>query len=226
MKKCIVSFGKNYNFEKGIDRLEKNIRDISDVPFFGYKEYPKDSPTHEESPFSFKFYCINECIQKGYSHILWLDSSVIIKNPIDDVFKLIDNLGYFFVANSHNVGQYCHDRALKTLNITREESFRLWSLQGTNFGLNMNIEICQKFLNKMLEYSKDGITFVGPHNNDNKFASQDQRVLGHRHEQTAMSVEAIRLNMINWKASEKEWFIHDREYVKNVISTVSDIDMS
>jgi hypothetical protein len=168
MKNCIVSLGINYNFEKGIDRLEKNIKDIYDIPFFGYKTYPKGSPTHQECPFAFKFYCIRECFEKGFTNILWLDSSVIIKKKLDDVFYNIEKNGYFFVKNNHSIGEYCHDKALHTLNISRELLFNKWSLQGTNFGLNMSNNSSIVFLEKMFEYSKDGITFLGPHNNNNK----------------------------------------------------------
>ena len=79
----------------------------------------------------------------------------------------------------------------------------------------------------MLELAVDNITFPGPHNNDNLLASKDRRVKGHRHDQTAMSVIAIRLGMVNWiYGGEGPWFIHDRDFVKSVNSTVEEIDMS
>lgn len=224
--KCIVSLGVGHDFERGIDRLQNLIEHNVKIPFFGYKQYPALSPTHEISPFAFKFYCIQECLQKGFTNILWLDSSVIIKNNLQSVFNTMKNIGYFFVANSHSAGQYCHDRALETLQISREESFQYHSLQGTNFGLNFNFDICKNFLHKMLELSNDGVTFPGPHNNTNNLASKDTRVSGHRHEQTAMSIIAIKMGMTTWARNETSWFEHDRKYVKSVISTMPDIDMS
>lgn len=226
MNTCITSFGKGHNFIKGIERLKINIEKDVKLPFFGYTEYPTDCPTHEKSPFAFKFYCINECLKMGYKQILWLDSSVIVKNSLEDVFNFINQYGYFFVMNGHNIGAYCHDKALKTLGITREQSFQIPSLQGTNFGLNFENDSAIIFLKKMFEYANDNITFVGPHNNNNNYASTDNRVLGHRHEQTAMSVVSIKLGMNKWAVNETKWFYHDRNYVKSVISTVEDINMS
>lgn len=222
---CIVSFGKNYNFERGLDRLKQNIENTAKLPFFGFKEYPSGCPTHEESPFAFKFYCINECVKNGFKNIIWLDSSVIIKNNLSNLINHLNSEGYFFIKNWHSVGDYCHDKALKTLGITRDESFNIPSIQGTNFGLNFNYDNSNTFLHKLLEYSKDGITFPGPYDNKEKNASLHPRVLGHRHEQTAMSVTALKLGMNKWFADEHFWFIHDREYVKNVPSTVIDVNM-
>ena len=222
---CIVSFGKNHNFQKGLKRLEQRCLEL-DIPFIGFTDYPVGCPTHEESPFAFKFFCIKDVLAKGYKKILWLDTSVIIKQPINDIFEHLNNLGYFFLLN-HDIGSFCHDKALITLGITRDESFKLPCLQGTNFGLNFNFKNSNIFLEKVIELSLDGITFPGPHNNNAFKASKDPRVKGHRHDQIAMSIVALRLNMMNWfTCGETPWFIHDRLFVKSVESTVQEINMS
>jgi len=164
--KCVVTFGKGHNFLKGVERLKTRCKEIN-IPFEEFTEYPEGCPTHEESPFAFKFFCIRECVKKGYKKILWLDSSVIIKTDIKDIFEEIEKYGYFFIRNWHSVGEYCHDKALKTLNITRELSLTLPCMQGTNFGLNFNNELAVNFFNKVLELSTDGITFPGPYGNAN-----------------------------------------------------------
>ena len=96
---CIVSFGKNHNFQKGLDRLKQNIENTVKLPFFGFKEYPTGSPTHEVSPFAFKFYCIKECLKNDFKKIIWLDSSVIIKNDLSDILNFLNKEGYFFIKN-------------------------------------------------------------------------------------------------------------------------------
>ena len=125
--KCIVTFGKGHNFLKGVERLRSRCQELN-IPFEGFTEYPVGCPTHEESPFAFKFFCIKECVKKGYKKILWLDSSVIIKTDLNDVFEDIEKRGYFFIRNWHSVGEYCHDKALKTLNITRDQSLTILNI--------------------------------------------------------------------------------------------------
>jgi len=222
---CVVSFGVGYNFIKGVDRLRLQCEALG-VPFLGFNEYPKGCPTHQESPFAFKYYCIRDALENGYKRILWLDSSVIIKKNLDDAFNRINTDGYFFLYN-HDLGSYCHDKALKTLNITREESFTMPCMQGTNFGLNFNYKVIYDFFGDMMQLANDGITFPGPHNNNMLLASKDTRVKGHRHDQTAMSVIAIRYGMNKWiYGGETPWFIHDRLYVKDDNITVDSVDMS
>ena len=222
---CIVSFGKGHNFERGLERL-KNRCDELDIPFVGFNNYPDGCPTHQESPFAFKFFCIREVLKQGYKKILWLDTSVIIKGDISDIYDSITKKGYFFI-HIHDLGTYCHDKALKTLGITREESFKMNCLQGTNFGLNFEFDCVRKFFHDMMLLAVDGITFPGPHNNNEHKASKDHRVRGHRHDQTAMSVVSIRNGMNHWTmGGEGPWFIHDREFVKSVASTVEEIDCS
>jgi len=222
---CVVTFGKGHNFIKGVYRLKESCDNLG-IAFIGFTEYPEGCPTHEESPFAFKFFCIRECLKKNYKRILWLDSSVVIKKDIRDVFEFIGKEGYFFIKNWHSIGHYCHDKALKTLNLNREESFNIPCLQGTNFGLNFDNETAVKFFNQLLAYSTDGITFPGPYGNKNGEASKDIRVSGHRHDQIPMSITALRLGMNKWFSDEHQWFIHDRDFVKSVASTVTDKIMS
>jgi len=224
--RCVVSFAKGYNFLRGLKRLEEKCK-LLNIDFFGFTEYPTGCPDHQASPFAFKFFCIDEIRKKGYKKILWLDTSVIIKNNLDDIFNFIERDGYFFIQNWHTVGDYCHDKALKTLGITREQSFKVACMQGTNFGLNFNHDSSLKFLNEIIRLSLDGITFPGPYTNTNNIASKDNRVLGHRHDQIAMSIISLRLGMNKWfSCGESPWFIHDRDFVKDVNSTVVDINMS
>lgn len=222
---CIVTFAKGHSFIKGLTRLEQQCQELN-IPFLGFTEYPEGCPSHQESPFAFKFFCIDKALQQGYSKILWLDSSVFIKRPIDDIFDYIDKKGYFFLYN-HDLGSFCHDKALSTLGITREESFRMPCMQGTNFGLNFNNQDVKLFFYKIMELAVDKITFPGPHNNNDFRASKDPRVKGHRHDQTAMSVIALRYGLNEWiTTGETPWFIHEREFVKSVESTVEEVNMS
>ena len=163
----------------------------------------------------------------AFDNILWLDSCIVIKNNLQDVFQLMSSNGYFCIKNWHSIGEYCHDKALHTLGITREQSLKLPCIQGTNFGLNFRYAKSRILLDEMIRLSLDGITFPGPYTNENHMASMDNRVAGHRHDQIAMSVVLLKMGMEKWFAcGEHPWFIHDRAFVKgNINSTVTDIRM-
>ena len=226
--RCVVSFGRGYNFERGLVRLEEGVRKFSNVPFFGYREYPAGCPPHEESPYAFKYFCIKECYDKGFRNIIWCDASVVIQQSLEDLFSIIEIRGYYFVKYGDSMGEWCHDRALTTLGITRDKSMELPMIVATNFGLNLNKSYPKRLLNKMMELAVDGITFPGSYTNAEEMCSKHPRVLGHRHDQTALSVISTRCGMMECDTNEsKPWFIHDREYVKDGVEcTCKDVDMS
>lgn len=225
---CITSFAKGYNFNRGLTRLEKMVQTTVKVPFLGFTEYPVNCPTHEEVPYAFKYFCIDECKKMGYDGVLWLDACIIIKNNLTTIFQIMDKYGYFFIKNWHSMGQYTHDKCLQVFNITREDSFFIPCVQGTNFGLNFNFENSCVYHQRMLEYAKEGTTFKGSFDNTKQQCSKDPRVSGHRGDQSAMSIVAQQLAMVNWCATEEHaWFIHDRKFVKDVPTTLhNDVYMS
>jgi len=96
--KCVVSFAKGHNFLKGLTRLNEKCNQL-EIPFFGFTEYPEGCPEHKDSPFAFKFFCINEIKNRGFKNIIWLDSSVVIKYNLDDIYSHMERDGYFFIKN-------------------------------------------------------------------------------------------------------------------------------
>ena len=92
------------------------------------------------------------------------------------------------MVDGWNVGQWCADHALAPLGITREESFAIPLLWSNAFGFNFDrpeaVDVFDEFERLALRTN----AFRGPWRNDDKSASADLRVLGHRHDQTALSV--------------------------------------
>jgi hypothetical protein len=167
------------------------------------EELPPGSPAHKDRPFAFKFYAIQEALNRGCSTILWADSSIVPIKPLASLWDLIEKQGYWLSANlphgksgvaPWSTGTWTSDAALKPLGITRKESFQIPHVIGTAFGLDIRHPIAQQFLKAYGELA-EGTAFCGPTINDKGQASSDQRVMGHRHDQTAASVIAYRLGM-------------------------------
>jgi len=226
--KCVISLGINnpqspsghpriisQNFIKGIQRIKEGlIRTNFSGQFLHWcDDYPIGSPKHWEVPFAFKPYCFQEALNQNFQLILWLDSSIKIKQPIEPLFELIKKDGYLIFQEDHSVGEYCSDAALKTLSILREESFKIQSCWSCVLGLNLQTIIAREFLKIWKEKASDGVTFPGA-----KWGkvSEDKRVKGHRYDQTAASVIALQLNMNHWKNKTffENFFENDRSYVR------------
>lgn len=210
------------SFQKGIKALRARLKEISfsgDFIFWD-KEYPEGSPTHAESPFAFKPFCFLAAAKLGYSQILWLDSSVYPKQPLEPLFKTIKERGYLFFRESHSVGEFCKDDALAPLGISREESFKLPSCKGSVIGLDLDSPKAADFLQEWARLARDGTTFPGPKWSGVRgfptTASADPRVKGHRHDQTAASVLALRRGMDQWlpKSEFDAYFENRRDSVR------------
>jgi hypothetical protein len=233
MKYCVVSLGVDsgsnpympsltrQNYSAGLNRIRE---DLSSVEFKGgyipWKQYPPGSLPHEKSPFGFKPFCISDAVSRGVDLVMWVDSSVRIRQPIEPLFKMIEEEGHLLFLEDHSLGSFCKDDALTTLGIGREESFSLPCCWACVIGLNLKFERSAEFLRQWKGRSLDG-TFAGAKwsgvKGFSRTVSDDPRVFGHRYDQTAASAIAIKLGMSKWKSKALfSWFFdNDREFVRS-----------
>jgi hypothetical protein len=231
---CVISLGINgpvpedhpvpaiQDFPRGIRRIREDLAKLSfRGDFLSWEQdYPPGSPTFSQAPFAFKPFCFDQAQAKGYELALWLDSSIKIKRPVTSLFELIRQEGYLIFRGSHSVGEYCKDEALLPLGIDREGSFTMPSCSASVIGLNLLDQRSLKFLRKWRELACDGITFPGAKWSGvrgwPRTASLDHRVKGHRYDQSAASVIALKLGMTQWQSRGffEEYFENDRRYVR------------
>lgn len=195
---CIVNFATETGWYKG-----GQIRLLESLHAVGYKgdvltwigEESLKCPSHQQVPYGFKTYALAEAYFKGYELALLLDCSMVAIQPLDKIFNHIEEHGHFIQDSGYDVGQWCSDAALGTLQITREEAFSIRCCSAGCTGLNFKNTRSVDFLKQWHEKANDNITFIGAWDNKDGQVSTDSRVLGHRHDQTAASVLAHKLNM-------------------------------
>ncbi len=107
-KICVISYGIGGWYRTGQHRL---IRSLMYHGFAGeiisHTEHPYGWPTHSENPYAFKIYAFEDALQQGYTHILWLDSSVYAIADIMPVFDYINVHGIFSNVDIQ-IPYYCH----------------------------------------------------------------------------------------------------------------------
>jgi len=238
---CIITLGINgpqspdhpavvfQDYARGIARQRQQLA------LHGYRgdiltweqDYPPGSPSAREAHCAFKPYCFWEAQERGYEIVLWLDSSIAIKRPIDPLLECAGRQGYLFFRVFHSVGEYCKDDALEPLGITREESFAMPSCRACVMGLDLTHAVSREFLREWKTRAGDGVTFPGPKWSGvrgwPRTASPDPRVKGHRHDQTAASVIAARLGMTAWwsRSEFSHYFDNDRRFVRELSERVT-----
>lgn len=199
---CIVSFSTS-NFITGQKRLKQSlIANGYTGDFLFFDDSNKKIPLQKDVPYGFKPFVLNIAVQKGYKYILWLDSSIIcIRNP-KKIFSIIKKEGTFvWSPYTAKMGEWCSDIALNSFNLQRETSFQIDELCGAIYGFNTENPDAISLFNEWNAYANDKKTFLGiPKNIDYKesftnktlLVSKDERVKGHRHDQTALSFLAYK----------------------------------
>jgi hypothetical protein len=149
-------------------------------------------------PFAFK--AIKD---QGADIGLLLDASFV---PIANIQPLIDYVaqrGYYMAPDGFKVGQWMSDKMLQTLCLDREETLGWNGCQSGCVGIDFRKSSNRHFVDN---WASLWPLFAGHHSND-KAATQkwsyknvgpvsdDPRVLGHRHDQSALAVVAKRFGM-------------------------------
>lgn len=196
MKHCIVNFS-DYTFAKGQERLVQSLKHFNyqgDVITFNSFDQV-GSKVHLEVPYQFKVYAIEKARQMGYDVVLYCDASLFaIKDVMPVIYHIIEK-GHLMEFCGFSAGQWATDLCLKEFNLTRDKAMNI-PLHSAGFtGLNFQNPISTEFFNRWLKSAQEEISFQGAWNNNEKQCSQDERCLGHRHDQTTASIIAYELEM-------------------------------
>lgn len=201
MTHCVVNVAtgryvkRQQRLHKALDKVGYNGKRM----FWG--QIPPGCPAHDDVPFAFKPYAI----AKAYDLIgpeglyLWMDSSVVPIRPLDPLFELIEQRGYWIVDDGWQTGQWCVDSALKPLGITRGESWCIPHPIATVVGFNLAPPTCAELFRDWFALAKDGTAFRGPTYIPpfgNSKLPGPWEVGGHRHDQTVLGVLAWQYGLI------------------------------
>jgi len=160
----------------------------------GYADqFPPGSPTHAQSSYAFKAHALKAAAEKGYRLLLWADASVKPVRSLEPLWERIERDGYWIQANDGwNNWQWTAQAAYDPLEITEEENQKVTHVMAISFGIDLESETGGLILDDYIRLAKSG-AFNGHWKNDRLQAHPNPKVLGHRHDQTALSIIAHRL---------------------------------
>lgn len=152
---------------------------------------PPHQPTHH---YVFKPYAFRKVEGEGARLVLWLDARIRVIRPLTWIWEAIEKQGYFFIDNGANVGSWSSDDCLAYFGISREQALDTPELTGCVIGLDLLNPVASRFLDEWQLAAVNG-AFGGDWCNDKHQVSTDDRVKGHRHDQTCASIIAHQLGM-------------------------------
>lgn len=187
--RCVVNYSSGRYVASAIRQAGK----LREVGYTGeYLQYlntlPPNTKPHSEIPYHFKPMAMFDAFQQGYRQILWMDAPVYPARSIEPLFQTIERDGYLIFRNGWSNGEWTCDRALQSLGMSREESFNQPHAMACVMGFDLSRTDVLMVFNKWMLSAYDA--YAGPWKNEDGNCSQDSRVLGHRHDQSAISAFA------------------------------------
>lgn len=209
MRKAVVSVATGTYYQKCLARLERALFDMdkSIMPCF-VTEPPTNWPTQQEIPYAFKAYAL-EAASKIADMVLWCDSVVMPIQDMEPLWNKIDRVGAWIPLNGWTNYDWTADSAYpdlfpgKDIELARSINKTVPHCVATCFGLNLKSDDGKKILDEYFRLASTTTAFCGPWSNTNnpnawKYDPSmmgpcgPPDVLGHRHDQTCLSVIAWR----------------------------------
>jgi hypothetical protein len=198
VNKCVINLATNIDwYPAGQARMVRTVREHGfdgEIYCWG-DEADIGAEPHAKVPYGFKTAAFNVVQKAGFDLVLWLDASMWATGSVQPIFDHIERHGHLMELAGWSAGQWCTDAALGTLGVTRDEAMNMPLFSAGFLGLNLRNDKSAEFLRRWSDLSKDGVSFIGPWDNRDGSCSADSRVLGHRHDMTAASVLAHKLEM-------------------------------
>lgn len=212
MKRCVVNVATGARYIRGQQRLIASMRDISTVTWAD--QMPPESPEHHDVPYAFKAFAL--CYARetmGFDTLLWADSPMLPIRDMEPLWQKIETEGVWIARNGWANSEWCADSSYADLfpGVPIEEARTLNSqiphVVATCFGISMRHEVGRGILEEYLRLARDTLAFCGPWINTNAPNSPagcglprcapcgPPTVLGHRHDQSALSVLAHRFGV-------------------------------
>lgn len=190
MNGFIVNVATGDHYVKGQKRLL-----ASGVPVLAWTNVlPAGSPPHSQVPYAFKAFALQDAAARGNSLLLWADASILPIAPLGPLFERIARDGYWLSRNGWMNSEWTADAAYADLGISREDNASVPHVVATTFGLSTNHSMGRAILAEYLRLAKTK-AFCGPWRNCPQTPCGGPEVLGHRHDQTALSVIAWKLSL-------------------------------
>lgn len=191
---CFVNFSNEQYISPQYD-LVRSIKRHSNYDILTFTKFEEiQSPSHQKSPYEFKLYAIRAAKNMGYDIVIWCDASVRLIKPIEALIPKIKEVGVYIQQDGWTVGQWANDNALEYFGVSRDEAMKIPNAYACIMIFDFTNSISLLFLDELFKCASAGL-FKGQWHNKNKTESQDERCLGHRHDQTCVELVANRLGL-------------------------------
>lgn len=199
MTRCIVNVATGA-YVRGQHRLAMNPHVIDTPVMLFADQMPPGSPSHHAVPYAFKPWAMKAAADMGATVLLWADACILPVRSLEPLWEKIERDGAWISRNGWSNHQWTAESAYADLGITPEENREIPHVVATTFGLNLEHPTGRAIFDEYLRLAQTN-AFKGPWWNRNNPEYRTRAgaapcgppdVLGHRHDQTVLSVLAHR----------------------------------
>lgn len=214
IKAAVVNVATGPHYIKGQERLQKSVtKHNKGVCNLGWTDIlPDGCPDHAARPYAFKAYALKWAADQGVKRLLWADSSILCLGSLEPIWEHCAQHGVWMSRNGYTNYEWTADSAYpalfqaivnaEDLSCARKVNRGIEHVVATAMGIDLEHRDGRQFLKEYYRLASQTTAFVGPWTN-RIGTSTDSRigecgpadVFGHRHDQTAASVIAWRLNI-------------------------------
>lgn len=202
-----LAIGRNYEIGarrliKSLDFFESESRIVAWI-----NQYPPGAPGrviqdgYDYGPYCAKPFALREALIRGASIGILIDASFVAVRSLAPLIEHIRDVGYYFCRNGWKLGEWASDAALQKAGMSRERAMEVDEVSSYCVGLNFEKPRMRELLLDWTSQARDNVTFPGHHFSAAGVArtglarnvgivSTDPKVLGHRHDQTGLSLLA------------------------------------
>lgn len=157
---------------------------------------------YDYGPYCAKPFALEYARQSGATQAILLDAAFFPIRGIQPMVEHIQRHGYYLCANGFSVGEWCSDLALTAFGVTRESAMQIPEASSYCVGINFENMLATSMMAIWKATGANPAIFPGHHTAGSAgrnpgFVSNDPRVKGHRHDQSALSIIAHGLGMTN-----------------------------
>lgn len=168
-------------YPKGQKRLVESLRSTGyDGDILTWTNEVINKHHDPKFPYTMKAAAFVEAIKKGYTRILWIDSSVYAIKNIEAIFQEMEKRKVYFWKSGWNLAQTAADSDLNWAGITRDEAELLHECASGIVGINLAHHKSRLLMSIFLDANLAGVCSTSRfHDNQSKdprfkFARQDQ----------------------------------------------------
>lgn len=201
--RCIVSCGIGPHYQEGLHstRLHCEVN-VPEAWRLFYRQLPHGCPSHQDQMYAFKLHVMQRGVQAGFRYVLWMDTAFQPIASIQPLWEEIERDGWYCPKQGDAmVGQFSTDALLEKFRVTRDQAMSIPLVFSGLVGIDFNNRkaLGWRIFNDWEQTQAEGL-WNGPHYNVPGAAvarmgqkisghvSYDPRVLGHRHDEAALSL--------------------------------------